>query len=97
MIMATLGADIVVSVASVVAGAGVEDGSNISISTAFQIVRRVRESLTYLEELDPATRDIVRGSYETALQATFWFSVVVSGLCLFSSLWIKEKPLPAKK
>ncbi|KAJ2912592.1 hypothetical protein MD484_g7815, partial [Candolleomyces efflorescens] len=59
-----------------------------------EIVRRVRESLSYLEELEPATRAIVRSSYETAIQSAFWFSVFVAILCFISSWFIIEKPLP---
>lgn len=62
-----------------------------------EIVRRVRESLSYLDELDPTTRNIVRSSYATAIQATYWFSVVIAGLAFLASLFIKEKPLPRKK
>ncbi|KAJ2922622.1 hypothetical protein H1R20_g14488, partial [Candolleomyces eurysporus] len=62
-----------------------------------EIVRRVRESLGYLEKLDPTTRAIVRSSYETAIQSAFWFSVGIAILCFISSLFIIEKPLPSKK
>ena len=58
-----------------------------------QIVHRVRESLNYVDQLEPSVRAIVRTSYEEALQATFWFAVVLSVLALISSFFIKEKPL----
>ncbi|KAF8993605.1 member of the major facilitator superfamily [Cyathus striatus] len=58
-----------------------------------EIVRRVRESLKYIETLDPDMRVVVRGSYETAIHVTFYFSLVMSGLALVSSLFIVEKPL----
>ncbi|TFK22998.1 member of the major facilitator superfamily [Coprinopsis marcescibilis] len=62
-----------------------------------EIVRRVRESLAYLDELDDVTQAIVRGSYANAIQNTFWFSVWVAAACLVASLFIKEKPLPSRK
>ncbi|KAG2003052.1 membrane transporter [Coprinopsis cinerea AmutBmut pab1-1] len=71
--------------------------SGDSDSDIEEIVRRVRESLTYLDELDEATRAIVRGSYEVAIQATFVFATIVAALALVSSMYIKEKPLPSRK
>ncbi|THH14448.1 hypothetical protein EW146_g5877 [Bondarzewia mesenterica] len=58
-----------------------------------EIIRRVRESLKYVDQLEPAIRAIVRSSYEEALQATFWFAVVLAGLAMVSSIFIKEKSL----
>jgi hypothetical protein len=62
-----------------------------------QIVREVRESLTYIDTLDPDTQLIVRSSYEDAVHISM-------GLCIFwavcafgSSLFIKEKLLPRRK
>ncbi|KAH6908827.1 membrane transporter [Coprinopsis sp. MPI-PUGE-AT-0042] len=62
-----------------------------------EIVRRVRESLDYLNELDEVTRGIVRGSYETAIQTALYFAITVGTLALVSSFFIKEAPLPSKK
>jgi len=53
--------------------------------------------LDYLEELDPSTRAIVRNSYSTAIQATFWFSTVLAGFTWIAAMFIIEKPLPSKK
>ncbi|KAK7034593.1 hypothetical protein VNI00_012224 [Paramarasmius palmivorus] len=39
------------------------------------IVKRVRESLKYLDELDPHTKSIVKSSYESSIHLTMWFSV----------------------
>jgi hypothetical protein len=58
-----------------------------------QIVRRVRETLSYIDQLDPETHFIVHSAYEHALQATFGFCVLLSVAAFVSSLWIKEKPL----
>ncbi|TFK33386.1 member of the major facilitator superfamily [Crucibulum laeve] len=60
---------------------------------ADEIVRRVRESLSYVDELDPITRAIVRCSYEQAIHVALWFSVIMGFFALLSSLFIKEKPL----
>jgi hypothetical protein len=56
----------------------------------------VREALSYLEELDPESRAIVRGSYGEALQTTFWFCVASAACAAVSSLFIKEKRLTRK-
>lgn len=61
-----------------------------------QIVSRVRESLDYVDELDPTTRAIVRTSYEDALQICFWFTVMTAGCAFLSSLFVKEKALVKK-
>jgi hypothetical protein len=58
-----------------------------------QIVRRVRESLSYVDELDPATRAIVRGSYEDAVHVTLWFAAILAGAAAFFSFFINETPL----
>ena len=58
-----------------------------------QIIRKVRESLTYIDKLDPPTQAAVRDSYKEAIHVTFWFSVMLGVLCLISSLFIKEKAL----
>ena len=58
-----------------------------------QIVRRVRESLSYVDELDPATRAVVRGSYEDAVHVTLWFAAILAGAAAFFSFFIKETPL----
>ncbi|KAJ3780548.1 member of the major facilitator superfamily [Lentinula aff. detonsa] len=58
-----------------------------------QIVRRVRESLEYLDELDQTTRTIVLGAYEDAIQRTMWFSFSMGICALVASFFIKEVPL----
>ncbi|KAF9524357.1 member of the major facilitator superfamily [Crepidotus variabilis] len=58
-----------------------------------EIVHRVRESLVYLDELDPLTRSIVKISYGEAIQMAFRFSAVLAIGAWISSLFIKEKPL----
>ncbi|KIJ23971.1 hypothetical protein M422DRAFT_62375 [Sphaerobolus stellatus SS14] len=42
-----------------------------------EIVRHVRESLSYIDTLDPATRVIVRSSYEKAVASAFWLTTLV--------------------
>ncbi|KAJ4468864.1 MFS general substrate transporter [Lentinula aciculospora] len=58
-----------------------------------EIVRRVRESLDYLNELDHATRTIVLGAYEVAIQKTMWFSFSMGICALVASFFINEVPL----
>ncbi|KAK2467206.1 hypothetical protein APHAL10511_000755 [Amanita phalloides] len=60
---------------------------------AEEIVKRVRQSLHYLNQLDPITKGIVIQSYEDAIQVNFLFSVTLAALAAASSLFIKERPL----
>ena len=60
---------------------------------AWKIVKRVRESLDYLNQLDPHTKAIVVRSYVHALEATFLFTVVMAAFAAFFSLFVKEKEL----
>lgn len=70
--------------------------TGLSRPLAYQIVSRVRESLDYVDQLDPSTRVIVRSSYEEALQACFWFTVALAACAFVSSLFVKEKALAKK-
>ncbi|KAF9473933.1 member of the major facilitator superfamily, partial [Pholiota conissans] len=58
-----------------------------------EIVRKVRESLKYIDTLDPLTQLAVRASYNDAIHVTFWFSVAMAACGLLASIFIKEKPL----
>ncbi|KAK2467210.1 hypothetical protein APHAL10511_000759 [Amanita phalloides] len=60
---------------------------------AEEIVTRVRQSLSYLSQLDPITKGTVVQSYEDAIQVNFLFSVTLAALAAVSSLFIKERPL----
>jgi len=62
-----------------------------------KIIRKVRESLTYIGKLDPPTQAAVRSSYEEAVHVNIWFSAVMAAFGLLSSVFIKEKPLANKK
>ncbi|KZT75035.1 MFS general substrate transporter [Daedalea quercina L-15889] len=59
-----------------------------------EIIKRVRESLSYIDELRPEVRALVRSSYQDAAQKTLWFAVSLSALTIVCALFIKEKPLP---
>ncbi|KAF8811629.1 MFS general substrate transporter [Phlegmacium glaucopus] len=61
-----------------------------------EIIRKVRESLTYIEKLDPPTQAAVRGSQE-AIHVTFWFSATMALFSLISSRFIKEMALANRK
>ncbi|KII84532.1 hypothetical protein PLICRDRAFT_701711 [Plicaturopsis crispa FD-325 SS-3] len=61
-----------------------------------KVIARVRESLKYIEELDPATKRIVRSSYETAVNYSFQFTLAMATLALVSAIFIKEKRLPSR-
>ncbi|KAI0660206.1 MFS general substrate transporter [Cubamyces menziesii] len=63
-------------------------GSNVD-----EIVKKVRESLEYLEQLEPAVREKVIHAYQDGLQAAFWFTVALSALTVLVSFYVKEKPL----
>ncbi|KAF9445146.1 member of the major facilitator superfamily [Macrolepiota fuliginosa MF-IS2] len=58
-----------------------------------EIIRRVRESLDYLNELDPETRVIVRSAYGDAVHSTLLFSVTMALAAMIASWFIVEKPL----
>ncbi|KAJ3001802.1 hypothetical protein NUW54_g6202 [Trametes sanguinea] len=58
-----------------------------------EIVKRVRESLEYLEQLKPAVREQVVRAYQDGLQAAFWFTVSLTALTVVISFFVKEKPL----
>ncbi|KIM86978.1 hypothetical protein PILCRDRAFT_815427 [Piloderma croceum F 1598] len=67
--------------------------SHLSGLDADEIVRRVRKSLSYIDELDPVTRTIVRSSYEEALHTSLSFLVILAAASSFFSFFIKETPL----
>ncbi|PPR05313.1 hypothetical protein CVT26_011572 [Gymnopilus dilepis] len=58
-----------------------------------EIIKNVRESLKYIDKLEPETQIIVRSSYEEAIHVTFLFSIIMAACGLLSSIFIKEKPL----
>jgi len=58
-----------------------------------EIVRHVKESLSYLDELDSETRAIVLSAYEEAIRMTMFFSLSMALCAVFASLFIKEKEL----
>jgi MFS family permease len=60
---------------------------------ADKIVERVRQSLDYINRLDPATREIVRSCYQRATNAAFGLTIVLVSGALISSFYIKEKKL----
>ncbi|EPQ50445.1 hypothetical protein GLOTRDRAFT_108627 [Gloeophyllum trabeum ATCC 11539] len=66
-------------------------GEDIDID---EIARRVRESLAYVDKLQPRIRAIVRQSYDEAVPAAFWFSVATGSAALIATFFIKEKVLP---
>ena len=65
----------------------------LSGDQADEIVERVRQSLEYIIELDPATRELVRLCYQKATNAAFGLAVVLVCGSLVSSFYIKEKKL----
>ncbi|RDW83255.1 MFS general substrate transporter-52 [Coleophoma crateriformis] len=60
---------------------------------ADQIVERVRQSLDYINELDPRTRALVRICYQKAETVTFALAVAVAIGAIISSLFMREKKL----
>ncbi|KAI0936786.1 hypothetical protein AcV5_004836 [Taiwanofungus camphoratus] len=58
-----------------------------------KIIIRVRESLSYLDKLEPTTRALVVESYQDGIQTALWFSVALTVMCVGWSTFIKEKPL----
>lgn len=54
----------------------------------------MRESLSYIDELDPDTQVIVRESYRLAINRALWFSAKM-GLCgAVAAFFIHDKALP---
>ena len=45
-----------------------------------------------MDELDPHTREVVRGAYEQSLQRTFDFCIFLSAMAFMCSVWVREKP-----
>lgn len=60
---------------------------------AWEIEQRVRESLDYIRQLDPATAEVVRHCYQIAVIRVFALQAVPFALAFLSSLFIKEKSL----
>lgn len=65
----------------------------LSGDQADKIVERVRQSLEYINKLDPDTRELVRSCYQKATNAAFALTVVLISGALVSSFFIKEKKL----
>ena len=63
------------------------------MARAGQIIRRVRESLGYLDQLEPAVRAEVVWAYQDGLQAAFWFTAVLCAVTTVTAFFVKEKPL----
>ncbi|KAF8068049.1 member of the major facilitator superfamily [Lyophyllum atratum] len=66
---------------------------NLSGKDVEEIILRVRESLSYVDQLDPATRAIVRSAYEQAVRVTLTFTLAMAGCAFISSIFIKEAAL----
>lgn len=60
---------------------------------ASEIEEHVRQSLDYINQLDPATADIVRRCYQIAAMHVFAFQALPQALAFASSFFIKEKNL----
>ncbi|RDW71244.1 MFS general substrate transporter-43 [Coleophoma cylindrospora] len=60
---------------------------------ADQIVERVRQSLDYINELDPRTRALVRICYQKAETVTFALAIAVAVGAIISSSFMREKKL----
>jgi len=58
-----------------------------------KIVERVRQSLDYIKELEPDTRELVRNCYQKATNASFGLSIIIVCGALVSSWFIREKNL----
>lgn len=58
-----------------------------------EIVNRVRESLNYINKLDPEVAKIVRNCYAWATNKGFGFLIVVVFFALFSACFMREAKL----
>lgn len=68
--------------------ARLEDGEE-----ADKIVERVRQSLDYIRELEPHTREIVKACYQRATTGAFALAIVIVSGALVSAFFIREKRL----
>ncbi|KAF9255703.1 MFS general substrate transporter [Marasmius fiardii PR-910] len=64
------------------------EGQNVE-----EIIRKVRESLKYIDQLEPVQQVLVRKAYGEAVRAIFIFAVTASALAFLSSTFIKGKAL----
>ncbi|KAL0958454.1 hypothetical protein HGRIS_000596 [Hohenbuehelia grisea] len=60
------------------------------------LIRRVRESLDYVDQLDPQTQLVVRAAYEDAVHVTLGFTAIMAAAAVVSAIFIVEKPLPPR-
>jgi len=60
---------------------------------ADEIVRKVRQSLDYIDDLDPKIAEIVRQCYGTATNASFILMTGIVACAFLSALFIREKKL----
>jgi len=60
------------------------------------LIRHIRGSMEYVDQLDTRTQAIVRSSYEKALLAAFVFAAVLSLCAAICSVFIEEKPIDRK-
>ena len=58
-----------------------------------KIIQKVRESLTYIQELDAPVRDKVIAAYAQAVHSTQFYTIILTACALATSFLIKEKPL----
>jgi tetrahydromethanopterin S-methyltransferase subunit B len=62
-------------------------------SEADEIVEKVRQSLDFIKQLEPYTRELVRSCYGKATNAAFGVSIGVICLSLAAAMFIREKKL----
>ncbi|KAF2402803.1 MFS multidrug transporter [Trichodelitschia bisporula] len=60
---------------------------------AEEIAERVRESLEYLKDLEPAVREVVRKCYDKSTRAAFGLQVSIVFGAAVAAFWIREKKL----
>ncbi|VDB92534.1 unnamed protein product [Peniophora sp. CBMAI 1063] len=70
--------------------------SGLTDGNVDEIVRRVRETLAYIDELPADTREIVFASYAGAVETVFTFCTVLAVCAVICSFFIKEKHLDHK-
>ena len=65
----------------------------IRLTLLLQIIRRVRESLTYIGELEPSVRVTVIDAYADSVHIAQWFTAGLTACALLASFFIKETQL----
>ncbi|RDB17436.1 Vacuolar membrane amino acid uptake transporter fnx2 [Hypsizygus marmoreus] len=66
---------------------------NLSGEDVEEIIQHVRASLSYVDQLDAPTKEIVKNGYGQAVHVTLSFTLAMAACAFVSSIFIKEKAI----